>query len=127
MSVELLNSYEVLKFTAALGGVDAAGTVTAGVMPEGFVVDGGYHVTADAATNNEVTWGDATDPNRYVDDVDASSGPVRGRIVEATGVGFDPTSLTLRTVIATNTGSAEWAGGDSVLYLIGHYEFDDAV
>lgn len=125
MTVKLFNMLEVVVLSGVMNAVDAAGEVTLGELPESFVVVDGFASTSTAGTtNNELTVGDAGDPDRYVSDETFAAAALVGSAIDATGKGFKPTGAN-RTVVASNSGSAATPSSDITvtLTLVGYFDY----
>lgn len=102
-----MNSYNesiTLKFAGDLNALGAAGTLDLGTPPDNFVLVDGYVDCAQGTTNNELSLGDGTTANLFLDDVTFAAATIDGLdiLVTSRGTKFDGTA----TVTAKNTGSA---------------------
>ena len=95
------------------------------VLPQGFIVDGGFVLAADGVANNTLDIGiDSGDEDAFVDGLDIAAGPVRTDIL-ATGKGLANTARDGLTVVVKNVGSAAIPSAETIVTLsfVGHYDF----
>lgn len=91
-----------LKLVGDLNAVAAAGEIDLGTPPDNFVCIAGYVACAQGTTNNEISVGDGTTANLFLDDESIASAALAGTVLTGMGTKFDGT----KTVTVKNTGSA---------------------
>lgn len=127
MSDKNYSEMNVVVLSGVMNAVAAAGAVDlAPVLNKSFVVvDGFVSTDVNGTTNNELTVGDAGDPNRYLDDVTIAAATLSGSPVLGTGKGFKSDGGANATVVATNTGSAATPSADITVSvtLYGYYDY----
>ena len=123
---------KVLQFQVDINGLVATtGRITvdtegnAIVLPQGFIVNGGFVLAADGVANNTLDVGiDGGDEDAFVDGLDIATGPVRTDIL-ASGKGLANTSKDGLAVVVKNVGTAAIPGTATLVTLsfVGHYDF----